>query len=177
MPVVATPEPISNPVEPANNPRPALATIQEFSLDDRLTQLQKYEVLMLSPNQVKEFTALFEARQFNIPEPLYHCWLTHKLASIPTESEALDRVLSAHTASQVPKRKNNRKQNLPIGAARYDPTSPEWVSVLEDQENRKKTKPSEKPPNPIRKQNSGLQKNKPSFCSGSCDDNNKTNLI
>ena len=156
MPVVATPEPITNPVEPANNPRPALATIQEFSMDDRLTQLQKYEVLMLSPNQVKEFTALFEARQFNIPEPLYHCWLTHKLASIPTESEALDRVLSAHTASQVPKRKNNRKQNLPIGAARYDPTSPEWVSVLEDQENRKKTKTSQKSPNLTKKQNTGL---------------------
>ena len=65
MPVVATPEPITNPVEPANNPRPALATIQEFSLDDRLTQLQKYEVLMLSPNQVKEFTSTKYHRAIN----------------------------------------------------------------------------------------------------------------
>ena len=129
-------------------------------MDDRLSQLQKYEVLMLSPNQVKEFTALFEAKQFNIPEPLYHSWLTHKLASIPTESEALNRVLSAHTATQVPKQKTNRKQNLPTAAARYDPTSPEWVAVLEDQENRKKTNPSEKPPNPTRKQNTGLPKKK-----------------
>ena len=158
IPVVATAEPITNPVKPATDPRPALSTIQEFSLDDRLSQLQKYEVLMLSPNQVKEFTAMFEAKQFNIPEPLYHCWLTHKLASIPTESEALNRVLSAHTATRVPKKKTNRKQNLPTGAARYDPTSPEWVAVLEDQENRKKTNPSEKPPNPTRKQNTGLPK-------------------
>ena len=99
---------------------------------------------------------MFETKQFNIPEPLYHCWLTHKLASIPTESEALNRVLSAHTATQIPKRKAKRKQNLPTGAARYDPTSPEWVTVLEDQENKKKT--AQKPPNPTRKQNNELPK-------------------
>ena len=71
---------------------------------------------------------------------MYHCWLTHKLATIPTEAEALGRVLSAHTASQVPKSKAKRKQNLPTGGARYDSISPEWVSVLEEQENRKKKK-------------------------------------
>ena len=152
----ATTEPKTNPTELATETRPTLLTVQEFSLDDRLRQLQKYEVLMLSSGQVKEFTAMFETKQFNIPEPLYHCWLTHKLASIPTESEALNRVLSAHTATQIPKRKAKRKQNLPTGAARYDPTSPEWVTVLEDQENKKRT--AQKPRNPTRKQNNELPK-------------------
>ena len=45
-----------------------------------------------------------------------------------------------YPASQVPKRKAYRKQNLPAGEARYDPTSPEWMSILEEQENKKKTK-------------------------------------
>ena len=53
---------------------------------------------------------------------------------------ALSRVLFSHTASQVPKRKAHRKQNLPAGEASYDPTSPEWVSILEEHENRKKLK-------------------------------------
>ena len=67
-----------------------------------------------------------------------------KLASIPTEAEALARVLTAHTVGNVPKRKQKRIQNLPTGAARYDPSSPEWVSVLVEQENKKKKQPQKK---------------------------------
>ena len=135
-----------------------LVTVQEFTLDDRIIQLQKYEVLMLTPSQVLEFNSLFSAKKFDIGEPLYHCWLTHKLASIPTEAEALRRVLSNHTASQVPKRKAHRKQNLPVGEARYDPTSPEWVSILEEQENRKKMK---LPKKVVKSQPAKLTKQKP----------------
>ena len=117
-----------------------LDTIPEFSLDDRTTHLNKFEVLLLNPTQVQEFNKLFSAKKFDVSEPLFHSWLSLKLASIPTEAEALDRILKAHTVGNVPKRKQKRKQNLPTGA-RYDPTSPEWVSVLEDQENRKKKTP------------------------------------
>ena len=134
-------DPAATPLPKPTQSKPTettLVTVQEFTLDDRITQLQKYEVLMLTPSQVMEFNSLFSAKKFDIGELLYHCWLTHKLASIPTEAEALKRVLSCHTASQVPKRKAHRKQNLPAGEARYDPTSPEWVSILEEQENRKK---------------------------------------
>ena len=136
-PTTPLPKPIRS--KPPEN-ETTLVTVQKFTLDDRLNQLQKYEVLMLTPSQVLEFNSLFSAKKFDIGEPLYHCWLTHKLASIPTEAEALSRVLFSHTASQVPKRKAHRKQNLPAGEARYDPTSPEWVSILEEQENRKKLK-------------------------------------
>jgi hypothetical protein len=118
-----------------------LDTIPEFSLDDRTTHLNKFEVLLLNPTQVQEFNKLFSAKKFDVSEPIFHSWLSLKLASIPTEAEALDRILKAHTVGNVPKRKQKRKQNLPTGGARYDPTSPEWVSVLEDQENRKKKTP------------------------------------
>ena len=70
------------------------------------------------------------------------------MASIPTEAEALSRVLAAHTAVHIPKSKQKRKQNLPTGGAKYDSTSPEWVTVLENQENRaaaKKQKTTAKP--------------------------------
>ena len=75
--------------------------------------------------------------------PIFHSWLPLKLASIPTEAEALERVMKAHTVQNIPKRKQKRSQNLPTGAARYDPTSPEWVATLEEQ-NAKKQKCSQK---------------------------------
>ena len=81
---------------------------------------------------MQEFNKLFSAKKFAVSEPIFHSWLSLKLASIPTEAEALDRVLKAHTMGNVPKRKQKRNQN---------PTSPEWVSVLEDQESRKKKAP------------------------------------
>ena len=91
-----------------------------------------------------EFNQLFSAKKFDVSEPLFYSWLSLKLASIPTEAEALARVLKAHTVENVPKRKQKRNQNLPVGAARYDPTSAEWISVLKDQENRKKKQPNQK---------------------------------
>ena len=130
-----------------------LDSVPQFSLDDRITQLNKFEVLLLTPIQVKEFNEIFSAKKFDVKEPLFHSWLTLKLAAIPTESEALERVLKAHTVEKVPKRKQKRSQNLPTGAARYDPTSPEWVSVLQEQENRKK--------NPSKKQQKEANKDKP----------------
>ena len=134
-----------------------LESLPEFSLDDRITHLNKFEVLLLTPVQVKEFNDLYSKKKFDVQEPIFHSWLSLKLASVPAEAEALDRVLKAHTMQNVPKRKQKRAQNLPtgivlyfiiqtpfiiqshiIGAARYDPTSPEWVSCLEEQENKKK---------------------------------------
>ena len=121
-----------------------LETVPEFSLDDRTNQLNKFEVLLLTPNQEKEFNSLFSAKKLDVNEPIFHSWLSLKLASIPTEAEALARVLTAHTVGNVPKRKQKRIQNLPTGAARYDPSSPEWVSVLVEQENKKKKQPQKK---------------------------------
>ena len=131
---------------------PELKTMEKFSTSDRLVHLNKYEVLMLTPSQVEEFRDNFEKRNFKIQEPLFQSWFTLKLASIPSESEALKRVLQAHTANNVPKRINKRKTNTPTGVARYNPASPEWVEILQQQEIKKKTTPKRKAPSTGSKQ-------------------------
>ena len=147
-------KPVEIPSTPHSSSLPSnetvLDSVPEFSLDDRITHLNKFEVLLLNPTQVKEFNEFFSKKKFDVKEPIFHSWLSLKLASIPTEAEALDRILKAHTVQNVPKRKQKRSGNLPTGAARYDPTSPEWVAVLTEQDNKKKKvsekKTSAKPP-------------------------------
>ena len=124
---------------------PELKTMPKFSTDERIIHLNKFEVLMLTPNQLEEFRENFSKRRFKIDEPMFQSWLTLKLASIPSESEALQRVLKAHTASNIPKRVNKRKTNTPVGVARYNPASPEWVEILtQQQENKKRAPPKSK---------------------------------
>ena len=73
-------------------------------------------------------------------EPLFQSWLSLKVASVPSEAEAINLVLSKHTASGVPKRKARRQVKLPVGPARYDPSSPEWKEILVEQDNDKAKK-------------------------------------
>ena len=80
--------------------------------------LTKFEVLLLNPSQVKEFNFLYEQKSWVQDEPLFSSWLTLKLATIPTEKEALDNILSSHKALNVPKRQTKRKQSLPSGPSR-----------------------------------------------------------
>ena len=40
-------------------------------------------------------------------------------------------MLASHTPKNIPKRKRAANSNLPVGAARYVPTSPEHMAVLE----------------------------------------------
>ena len=61
-----------------------------------------------------------------------------KFAATGTETEAVDRLLDFKVAKNVQKRKNKRKDFCPTGPARHDPTSPEWVSVLTEQVEKKK---------------------------------------
>ena len=93
-------------------------------------------MLLLNPKQVAEFEKVFSQNKLNIQEPIFQSWLVLKLASIPSESEALTSILESHTAKNISKRKKPRKENLPIGPARYDPASQEWVSILEEQNKR-----------------------------------------
>ena len=90
---------------------------------------------MLTGEQVAEFTQKFDDQLTeDISEPLFTAWLVLKKATIPTESESFSRVLQSHTANNVPKRANKRKSNLPVGLARYNPASEEWVKILEQQQ-------------------------------------------
>ena len=116
--------------------------------------MQKFEFLLLSEETAEEFNQLFTDRKLDIQEPLFQSWLILKNASLPTEAQALDKVLGDHTASNVPKNKTNRKRNLPIGPARYDPSSPEWEEILQEQASKKKN------PAKIKKKPAPAQSNK-----------------
>ena len=114
-PVLSQPEVAATAYEAAPSPSNQLKSLPTFTVDDRLTQLNKFEVLLLTPSQISEFNKLYEEKKFDVLEPLFRSWLILKLASIPSEAEALRRVLTKHTSSNVPKRKNQRKENLPVG--------------------------------------------------------------
>ena len=81
-----------------------LSTLPSFTLDNRNDQLEKFEVVLLKKAQLKEFEEMIHKKEFlTVKDPLYRAWLTLKFAASGTESEAIDRLLSA----------------------RHDPSSPE----------------------------------------------------
>ena len=134
--------PVLQEEQPSTND-PGLTSVPQFSLAERATQLTKYEVLLLTPEQVLEFNKHFADRNLNICEPLFQAWLTLKNASLPSESQALQDVIAGHTASNIPKKKTTRKQNLPKGPARYNINSPEWENILNEQANKNSKKSSD----------------------------------
>ena len=88
-----------------NTPPPRkVTTVQFSSLDEKKTRLTKFEVLLLTPTQVAEFNSLFEDKSWVQEEPLFSSWLILKLATIPSEKEALEQVLRSHKATDVPKK-------------------------------------------------------------------------
>ena len=140
-----------------------LTTLPVFDLDDRKDHLEKFEVVFLKKIQVKEFEDMFLKKQFkSVKDPLYRAWLHLKFAAAGTETEAIDLLLDSKVAKNVPKRKTVRKDYRPKGPARHDPTSPEWVSVLEEQQERQKPAPKRKlPVNPGDVQQSKKKKQAP----------------
>ena len=56
-------------------------------------QLNKFEVVMMTPLQVKEFNEKIKEKRVVQDEPLFNSWLSLKLAGIPTEAESISRVL------------------------------------------------------------------------------------
>jgi hypothetical protein len=118
--------------------------------------------VFLKKIQVKEFEDMFSKKQFkSAKDPLYRAWLHLKFAAAGTETEAIDHLLDSKVANNVPKRKTVRKDYRPKGPARHDPTSPEWVSVLEEQQEKQKTAPKRKiPNNPENEDGQDVQKTK-----------------
>ena len=156
---------------PTPLPPPKLTTIPNLSLKERQRELAKFEMLMLSEESVLEFNNTFKERNISHEEPMFKAWLVLKNASLPTEAQVLQQVIEDHTATNVPKKKTTRKRNLPEGPARYDPSSPEWETILKEQASKKKkvTQPKPKPkptpkeiPQKVSKKNpSGGKKSKP----------------
>ena len=105
-------------------------SIPVFSLADRVNQL---EIVFLTPEQILQFSQCFESRNVSFSEPLFKAWIGFKNATLPTEKQTIENVLTDHTASNVQKKKTNRRINKPSGPARYDPNSPEWEEILLEQ--------------------------------------------
>ena len=127
-------------------------SLPDFSINDRKVHLNKFEVLLLTPEQVEEFSSKFTTDIRESSEPLYQAWLQLKLSSLPTESQALDTVLGNHTAKNIPKRVTKHKANVPNGPPRYDLSSQEWIDIMQSRENKengtpkKKKLPNRRPP-------------------------------
>ena len=69
---------------------------------------------------------LYNERKFDVPNPVFQSWLPLKLASLPTESAALQAVLVARTPTDIPKKTAKQAgRKVPEGAAHFNLLSPE----------------------------------------------------
>ena len=94
--------------------------------------LMQFEAIFLTETQRECFIQLYNERKFDVPNPVFQSWLPLKLASLPTESAALQAVLVARTPTDIPKKTAKRAgRKVPEGAARFDPLSPEWKIIME----------------------------------------------
>ena len=92
--------------------------------------LVQFEAVFLTEIQQKNFQKLFDERKFDEPNPVFQSWLPLKLASLPTEAEALKSILVAHTPASIPKQTTKQSgRKIPDGAARFDPVSQEWQLI------------------------------------------------
>ena len=122
-----------------------LKTVKEMTREEKDTQLEKFEVVFLQKDQVKEFREVFEAGvRYECSSSLYLSWLPLKLDTMETEQEVLDRFFADKTPSNLEKKKTTRKVRKPDGSARFDPLSPEWREIWEDQDQAKKDKEEKK---------------------------------
>ena len=107
--------------------------------------MEKFEIVFLQTDQVQEFRKVFEAGVWHeCSSSLYLSWLPLKLDTMETEQEVLDRFFTDKTPSNLEKKKTTRKVKKPEGSARYDPLSPEWKEIWEEQEQEKKDKEEKK---------------------------------
>ena len=87
---------VQSEVQPEDPPQiqPTSSVFPQFSLAEWATQLNKFEVLLLTPEQVAEFNKHFLDRNITISHPLFDAWLSLKNASLRTESQALKAVIA-----------------------------------------------------------------------------------
>ena len=95
--------------------------------------LMHFEAVFLTDDQLKVFQRLYSERNFTFSNPVYQSWLPIKLATLPTEAEALKGLLASRTPTALPKKTSKRGgRKVPDGAARFNPISKEWEKILEE---------------------------------------------
>ena len=99
----------------------------------------------MSDLQVKKCEEMFE-RKVKSSNPIYLAWKALKIASLPTEKEAMEAVLQLHSPKNIQKRKAHSGRKVPEGLSRFNLLSDEWKEIMEesaDKQTKKKT-PSKK---------------------------------
>ena len=121
---------------------------REDSLSVKKQKLQRYETIMLEPEQIAHFEDLFKkGRRFDVKNYLWLSWLPLKLAAVGNEQEAFDFVLQERTPANVPKRTTKRKVSQPTGAARINPQSEEYKTIFRERIESEKRKEETKKAN------------------------------
>ena len=121
----------------AKSPDPLLPIFTPYDL-------KKFQFNFLTESQLVQCEKLFLERNFTEPNPIYQAWLQLKLASLPTEGEALQAVLQKHAPKNLPKWKKAVIHKVPYGAARFNPISQDWVKILEDRDSNASAPPPAK---------------------------------
>ena len=90
-----------------------------------LYDLKKFQFNFLSEAQLAYCEQFFMQKNFKEPNPIYQAWLQLKIASLPTEADALQAVLQKHSPENLPKRRKTSIKNVPDGPSRFNPISQE----------------------------------------------------
>ena len=99
--------------------------------------LMQFEAIFLTEIQIRRFQSLYKERKFDEPNPVFQSWLPLKLTTQPTEAEAFQAVLCARTPTVAPLQTKKRAgRKVPNGAARFNPISPEWNTIMEENQDR-----------------------------------------
>ena len=124
-------------------------------------QLSTFEGVFLTEEQVKRCEEMFLAK-VKSSNPIFLAWKALKVASLPTEEEAVEVVLASHTPRNIEKRKARSGRKVPDGPGRFNPTSQEWQAILNPPEaaepKAKKAKPATKEKKLVKKATAGRAK-------------------
>ena len=101
---------------------------------ERAKHLKKFELNILDDDEylIAEFEELMKRGKIKSDEPLYNAWIALKIASIPTEEEALLETLRSNIAGKIPRPKSTVNRLYPEGASRYNLTSEEWMAKMKE---------------------------------------------
>ena len=93
--------------------------------------LYQFEAVFLTKEQVEKCEQMYRDR-VKSSNGIYLAWKALKVATLPTEAEAVDSVLESHSPNNIQKRKAPSGRKVPTGMARWDPTSKEWMEIYEE---------------------------------------------
>ena len=92
--------------------------------------LLQFEAVFMTEPQVKKCEDMF-SRKVKSSNPIFLAWKALKMASLPTEEEAVQAVLESHTPKNIEKKKTRSGRKVPDGVGRFNSISDEWIEIME----------------------------------------------